>query len=251
MVITHRPGWNHLASIASLLIYFSHKTRVVRMNTISWFQFPLYVIVLLLLVKPLGLYMARVYQGEITILSRIFLPVEKIFYRLSGIQADEEMDWKTYASTLLLFNLIGLLFLYLLLRLQYFLPLNPQALGNVPPDLAFNTAVSFVTNTNWQSYGGEYSLSYLSQMLGLGVQNFLSAATGMAVLAALVRGIDRHTSGKLGNFWVDLVRSTLYILFPACPDSIHIACGPGCGANVSSVHHGPGIGPNHRFPDFR
>ncbi len=158
--------------------------------------------------------MARVYQGERTFLGPLLVPVEKFIYRFAGVEIDDEMDWKTYAFVLLLFNLLGLIFLFFLLRFQHFLPFNPQTLKDVAPDLAFNTAVSFVSNTNWQSYGGETTLSYLSQMLGLGVQNFLSAATGMAVLIALIRGFFRHTSDKLGNFWVDLTRSTLYILLP-------------------------------------
>lgn len=184
------------------------------MNNLSWLQFPLYFCVLLILVKPLGLYMARVYQGEKTFLNPVFSPVERIIYRFAGVKTENEMNWKIYTITVLLFNLMGLLFLYLLLRVQHYLPLNPQSLENVSPDLSFNTAISFVSNTNWQSYGGEITLSYLSQMLGLGVQNFLSAATGMAVLIALIRGFFRHTSDKLGNFWVDLTRSTLYILLP-------------------------------------
>jgi len=184
------------------------------MNLFGWLQFAFYIVVLLALVKPLGLYMARVYQGERTFLAPVLAPAERLVYRLAGVKPDEEMGWKTYAVALLLFNLIGLLFLYLLLRIQNFLPLNPQDLGPVSPDLAFNTAVSFATNTNWQNYGGETTLSYLSQMLGLTVQNFLSAATGMAVLIALIRGITRHTTDKLGNFWVDMTRSTLYILLP-------------------------------------
>jgi K+-transporting ATPase ATPase A chain len=184
------------------------------MNNLSWLQFPFYFCVLLLLVKPLGLYMVRVYQGEKTLLNPVFSPVERIIYRFAGVKTENEMNWKIYTITVLLFNLMGLLFLYLLLRVQHYLPLNPQSLENVSPDLSFNTAVSFVSNTNWQSYGGEITLSYLSQMLGLGVQNFLSAATGMAVLIALIRGFFHHSSDKLGNFWVDLTRSTLYILLP-------------------------------------
>jgi K+-transporting ATPase ATPase A chain len=180
----------------------------------SWIQFPIYIVTLILLVKPLGLFMARVYQGQPTFLSRILAPVERLIYRIAGIKEDENMNWKTYAVTVLLFNLLGAVFLYFLLRVQNLLPLNPQGLGSVSPALSFNTAVSFVTNTNWQSYGGETTLSNLSQMLGLGVQNFLSAATGMVVLIALIRGISRQTTHKLGNFWVDLTRSTLYILLP-------------------------------------
>lgn len=184
------------------------------MNMISWLQFPLYIGVLLILVKPLGGYMARVYQGERTFLSPVIAPVERFVLRLAGVKSDDEMTWKTYALIVLIFNLVGFFFLYLLLRVQNVLPLNPQALGGVSPELSFNTAVSFVTNTNWQSYGGETTMSYLSQMLGLGVQNFLSAATGMAVLIALIRGLTRHSTNRLGSFWVDLIRSVLYILLP-------------------------------------
>ncbi len=184
------------------------------MNWPGWLQFAIYILVLLVLVKPLGLYMARVYQGERTFLSPVVAPVERFFYRLAGVKPEEEMNWKLYAGMLLLFNLAGFLFLYLLLRLQHLLPLNPQNFQALSPDLAFNAAVSFTTNTNWQSYGGETTMSILSQMLGLTVQNFLSAATGMAVLIALIRGLVRHTSTKIGNFWVDLTRSTLYILLP-------------------------------------
>jgi K+-transporting ATPase ATPase A chain len=174
----------------------------------------LYLLVLLLLVKPLGAFMARVYQGERTFLSPALQPVERFIYRLARIHADEEMDWKTYAIAFLLFNLVGILLLYLIQRLQSILPLNPQSLGAVSPGLAFNTAVSFVTNTNWQSYGGETTMSYLTQMAGLTVQNFLSAATGMVVLIALVRSFARHSAKAIGNFWVDTTRSVLYILIP-------------------------------------
>jgi K+-transporting ATPase ATPase A chain len=173
-------------------------------------QIALYLIVLLALVKPLGLYMARVYEGKLTFLRS----VEKALYRLAGIDPAQETDWKTYAISVLVFNLFGLLFLYVLQRLQGLLPFNPQSLASVSPDLALNTAISFVSNTNWQSYSGETTLSYLTQMLGLGVQNFLSAATGMAVLVAFIRGLARHTTKTIGNFYVDLTRSTLYILLP-------------------------------------
>ncbi len=184
------------------------------MTAWAWLQLAVYVGVLLLLVKPLGGYMARVYQGERTFLSPVMLPVERGFLRLAGVQPEDEMDWKAYAGALLGFNLVGLLFVYLLLRLQGLLPLNPAGLSSVAPALAFNTAVSFATNTDWQSYGGETTLSYLAQMLGLGVQNFLSAATGMAALVALLRGLGRAATTRLGNFWVDLLRSVLYILLP-------------------------------------
>lgn len=184
------------------------------MNTFNWIQFPIYLAILILLVKPLGSYMANVYQGKRTLLSPLVSPIEKVVYRIAGITAESEMSWRVYAICVLLFNLIGFLFLYLLLRLQHNLPLNPQALQNLSPDLTFNTAVSFMTNTNWQNYGGETTMSNLSQMLGLGVQNFLSAATGMAVLVAIIRGISRTKTPHIGNFWVDLTRSILYILLP-------------------------------------
>jgi len=170
--------------------------------------------VLLVLVKPLGAYMAKVYQGERTWLSPLVAPLKRLAYRLGGVNPAGEMDWKTYAAAVLIFNLAGVVFLYRLLRLQGYLPLNPQGLGAVAPDLALNTAVSFVTNTNWQNYGGEATLSYLTQMLGLTVQNFLSAATGMAVLIGLIRGFVRHNTRLLGSFCVDLTRTTLYILLP-------------------------------------
>ena len=184
------------------------------MTTFSWLQLALYLFVLLLLVKPLGSYMARVYQGERTFLSPVVRPVERLVYRIVGLRPDEEMGWKTYALALMFFTLVGILTLYGLERLQSVLPLNPQHLGAVKPGLAFNTSVSFNTNTNWQNYGGETTMSYLTQMLGLAVHNFLSAAAGMAVLVALVRGFVRHSAKTLGNFWVDMTRSILYILLP-------------------------------------
>jgi potassium-transporting ATPase potassium-binding subunit len=177
-------------------------------------QILLFLAVLLLLVKPLGLFMARVFEGEPTFMTPVMVWLERLVYRFSGVDAKQEQDWKRYAFAMLLFNAAGFLFVYLLQRLQGVLPLNPQAFGAVSPDLAFNTAVSFATNTNWQSYGGETSLSYLTQMLGLGVQNFVSAASGMAVLVALIRGFARRETSALGNFWVDLTRSTLYVLLP-------------------------------------
>ena len=177
-------------------------------------QIILYFGVLLLLAKPLGLYMARVYENQPFVLDRVLGPVERIFYRVCGIRPDEEMGWKKYTLAVLLFNMAGLLVVYLLQRMQGILPLNPQAFPGVSPDSSFNTAVSFATNTNWQGYGGETTMSYLTQMAGLGVQNFVSAATGMAVLVALIRGFKRHSADTIGNFWFDLTRSTLYILIP-------------------------------------
>jgi K+-transporting ATPase ATPase A chain len=185
------------------------------MTVNGWLQIGLYLLVLLALVKPLGWYMARVYEGKPIGLDRVLGPLERFFYRLCGVKPGEEMGWKTYAVAMLLFNLFGLLAVYGLQRLQYVLPLlNPQKFPAPSPDLSFNTAVSFATNTNWQNYGGEYTLSYLTQMLGLTVQNFVSAASGMAVLVALIRGLARRSAQTIGNFWVDLTRSTLYILLP-------------------------------------
>jgi K+-transporting ATPase ATPase A chain len=177
-------------------------------------QIALYFVVLLALVKPLGSYMARVYEGKPVFLNRVLGPVERLIYRVCGVREDEEMHWTTYAVAVLLFSGVSFLFVYILQRLQGFLPLNPQRFGAVAPDLAFNTAVSFATNTNWQAYGGETTMSYLTQMLGLTVQNFVSAAAGMAMLVAFIRGFARHSAQTIGNFWVDLTRSTLYILLP-------------------------------------
>ncbi len=177
-------------------------------------QLLLYLVVLLALVRPLGAYMARVYEGRSFGLDRVLGPLERLIYRLCGVRPDAEMDWKAYAVAMLLFNLAGMLLLYAIQRLQGALPLNPEKLGPVSPDLAFNTAASFVTNTNWQNYVGETTMSYLTQMLGLTVQNFASAASGMAVLVALIRGFARRSAQTIGNFWVDLTRTTLYILLP-------------------------------------
>jgi len=177
---------------------------------ISWVQVGLYMVVLLALVKPLGGYMAKVYTGDYQLLTRL----EKPIYRFLGTQPEQEMNWRGYALAMLLFNGLGMLALYGLQRTQAGLPLNPAELPNVPTDTAFNAAVSFVSNTNWQSYGGETTLSYLTQMLGMTVQNFLSATTGMAVLVALIRGLARRSTQGLGNFWVDVVRGVLYILLP-------------------------------------
>jgi potassium-transporting ATPase potassium-binding subunit len=177
-------------------------------------QIALYVAVLLLLAMPLGSYMARVYGGRAPGLERVLGPLEHLIYRLAGIRPDAEQEWTAYAGALLAFNLLGLLMLYALARLQALLPLNPERLGTVAPDSAFNTAVSFATNTNWQSYGGETTMSYLTQMAGLGVQNFASAGTGMAILVALIRGLVRRSAHTIGSFWVDLTRTILYILLP-------------------------------------
>ncbi len=179
----------------------------------AWWLLGLYLLVLLALVKPLGVYIANVMEGR-SLALRYGGPVESVIYRLCGIHKDEEMGWLHYALALLLFNGLGVLAVYALQRLQFWLPLNPQQMPNVSPDSAFNTAVSFATNTNWQGYGGETTMSYLTQMFALTVQNFLSAATGIAVVIALIRGFARHTAQSVGNAWVDLTRITLYVLLP-------------------------------------
>lgn len=166
--------------------------------------------VLLLLAKPLGSYIANVMDGRFSLASRIERPI----YRMAGIRPEEEMAWLKYAFAILIFNALGLLAVYLLQRMQFWLPLNPQSMADISPDSAFNTAISFVTNTNWQGYAGESTMSYLTQMLALSVQNFFSAATGIAVVVALIRGFSRHTANTIGNAWVDLTRVTLYVLLP-------------------------------------
>jgi K+-transporting ATPase ATPase A chain len=186
----------------------------------SWHEWALmvaYVIALVALTKPLGAYMARVYEGEATLLGRAFGPFERFVLRLIGVPKEtekREMAWTTYAGAMLLFNLAGLLVVYAIQRLQGHLPLNPQGLSAPEPHLAWNTATSFTTNTNWQSYGGETTLSYFAQMTALAVQNFVSAASGMAVLVALVRGLRSKQASTIGNFWVDMVRGTVYVLLP-------------------------------------
>jgi K+-transporting ATPase ATPase A chain len=177
-------------------------------------QVAVYIAVLVALAKPLGVFMANVYEGQRTFLSPVLRPIERLVYRVARIDEQSEVDWKRYAVGMLLFNFVGFLFVYLLQRFQGVLPLNPADMSAVTPDSSFNTAVSFATNTNWQGYGGESTMSYLTQMLGLGVQNFVSAASGMAVLVALIRGFARKQAKTVGNFWVDLTRSTVYILLP-------------------------------------
>ena len=186
------------------------------MTVNGWIQIALYCAVVLALVKPLGSYMTRVFTGERTLLSPVLGPVERGLYRVSGIDARQEQHWLAYTGAVILFHVLGFAVLYAILRLQAVLPLNPADQPAVAPDLAFNTSTSFITNTNWQSYGGETTLSYLSQMLGLTHQNFLSAATGMAVAVALIRGFARASSGTIGSFWVDVTRATLYVLLPIC-----------------------------------
>ncbi len=184
------------------------------MTSNDFLQVGLYLAVLLLLVRPVGSYLALVFAEAPNRVTRFGGRVERGIYRLCGIRTDEDMDWKRYALAMLLFNVLGVLALYALQRMQPWLPLNPQHFAAVSPDSAMNTAISFATNTNWQGYAGESTMSYLTQMSGLAVQNFLSAATGIAVLVAVVRGFSRHGAQAIGNFWVDLTRSTLYVLLP-------------------------------------
>ncbi len=184
------------------------------MNWNNLIQSAVYIIVLLIMVKPLGIYMARIYEGKPAVLNVWFGWLEKLIYRICGVNPEQKMSWKDYAVSMMLFNIIGIIVVYAFQRFQARLPLNPMSMAAVPPDLSFNTAVSFATNTNWQSYGGETTLSYFTQMLGLTVQNFVSAATGMAILVAVIRGFVQKQIETIGNFWVDLVRSTLYILMP-------------------------------------
>jgi len=187
------------------------------MQASGWLQLTLYVVALVAITKPMGLHLMRVLDVDgKTWLDPVLRPLERITYRAMDVDSRTEHDWKQYARAMLLFSLVGCLFTYAILRLQHLLPLNPQGLGPLSPDLAFNTAVSFTTNTNWQSYVGETTMSYLSQMVGLAFHNFVSAATGIAIAAALVRGIARHSAKTLGNFWVDLVRVTYYLLLPIC-----------------------------------
>lgn len=187
------------------------------MDIFGWIQLALYVFVLLILTKPVGLYLVSVLDAEgKTILDPALRPVERLLYRLFGVNPKKEQGWKQYTSSMLAFSLVGLLFTYAILRLQHLLPLNPQGFGPVSPDLAFNTAASFTTNTDWQNYAGESTMSYFSQMVGLVFHNFVSAATGIAIAAVLVRGIARHSAKTIGNFWIDLVRVNLYLLLPIC-----------------------------------
>ncbi len=184
------------------------------MTILGWLQIALLFSLALVTVKPLGLFMARLFEGERTFLTPVLGPVERGFYAIAGVKPDKEQGWLAYALSMLAFNLAGFLLLYAMLRLQGFLPFNPQGFGGMAPDLAFNTAVSFVTNTNWQAYGGETTLSHFSQMAGLTVQNFLSASTGMAIAIAFTRAFARGSAVTLGNFWTDMTRATLYVLLP-------------------------------------
>ena len=186
------------------------------MTATGWAQAILLLIAVLGLAKPLGLYMAKIFGGERTPLTPVIEPVERAIYRICGIDASREMAWSGYVYALLAFSFVSVVYLYVLLRTQAWLPFNPQHFGNMAPDLAFNTAISFMTNTNWQFYSGESSLSYLTQMAGLGWHNFVSAAAGIAIAIAVIRGLAGTNGKALGNFWVDLTRASLYLLLPLC-----------------------------------
>jgi potassium-transporting ATPase potassium-binding subunit len=199
----------------------------------GWIQFAIYSIVLLLTVRPVGTYLARVMEGERTWLDPVLRPIERLIYRLCLVNAKYEMNWRQYAFALLGFSAVGLVFTYAIERLQNLLPLNPQGLASVGPDLAWNTAASFTTNTNWQFYTPESTMSYLTQMLGLATHNFWSAAAGIVVAIALVRGIKRTKSATIGNFWVDMTRVTLYVLLPSCIIYAIVLVGLGVPQNFS------------------
>jgi potassium-transporting ATPase potassium-binding subunit len=186
------------------------------MTANGWFQIGLYVLVLFLITKPIGIFLARIFERQKTFLDPLLRPVERLVYRLCGVDENKEMRWTEYGSTMLFFSAVSLILLYLLERLQQWLPWNPQRFANVTPDLAWNTAVSFTTNTNWQAYTPETTMSYLTQMAGLAYHNFASAAVGIALAIAVIRGVSRNESKTIGNFWVDLTRSFLWVLLPVC-----------------------------------
>jgi K+-transporting ATPase ATPase A chain len=184
------------------------------MTALAFLKIAVFFLLVLAVTKPLGLYMRRVFSGEKTFLDPVLGPLERLVYRLGGVDAKKEQDWKAYAASLIVFSVLGVLGVYAVERLQALLPLNPDRLPAVPPALAWNTAISFITNTNWQAYVGEATMSHLTQMAALALHNFLSAATGIAIAVAVIRGISRAESKTLGNFWVDLTRSTLWVLLP-------------------------------------
>jgi potassium-transporting ATPase potassium-binding subunit len=186
------------------------------MTANGWFQIIFFLLLILAVTKPMGVFMARVFNRERTFLDPVLCPIERLLYRMTRVDEKHEMSWSEYAISMLLFSVVPMLLLYLLERLQQFLPLNPQKFAAVPPDLAFNTAASFTTNTNWQNYSGETTMSYLTQMAGLAYHNFISAAVGIVLAIAFIRGIARREQKSIGNFWVDLVRCTLWILLPFC-----------------------------------
>src|SRR5271156_784286 len=186
------------------------------MTTNGWIQIGVFLALILAITKPLGVFMAKVFSGERTFLDPIARPIERLLYRVTGVDQEYEMRWTEYAATMLLFSGASMLLLYLIERVQQWLPLNPQKFSAVAQALAFNTAASFTTNTNWQNYSGESTMSYLTQMIGLAYHNFASAAVGIALAIAFIRGIARTEKDTIGNFWVDMTRSTLWVLLPAC-----------------------------------
>src|SRR5579884_1084864 len=202
-----------------------------RMTVIGWLQALVIFGVVCALVKPIGAYMARVFEGERVFLSPVLVPVERAVYRVTRVDPSREMSWKTYAFAVVAFSLVSFAYLYALLRLQAYLPLNPQGFGNLAPDLAWNTAISFMTNTNWQFYSGESTLSYLSQMAGLAWHNFVSAGAGIAIAIAIIRGLARRQAGTIGNFWVDLTRATLYVLLRISVAGALLLCWQGVPMN--------------------
>lgn len=216
------------------------------MKITDFLQIAVFLILLLLLAIPLGRYMAKVYQREKTILDKLFLPLERLIYRLIGVDINHEMNWLEYLAAVLCFNLVGFAVLFMLLLIQGILPLNPQGLSGIRWDLALNTATSFITNTNWQAYSGESAMSYLSQMMGLTVQNFLSAATGLVVVIALIRGLFRREAKTIGNFWVDLTRTTLWILIPLSIVGALLLASQGVIQNFNPYPSYPTIGGGHQ-----
>src|SRR5207253_8329149 len=187
------------------------------MTANGWFQILFFLVLIFLVTKPMGVFMARVFNRERTFMDPVLRPVEKLLYRVTGVDETHEMRWTEYAISMLLFSLVSMVVLYLIQRLQGFLPFNPQKLGAVSPaPLAFNTAASFTTNTNWQNYAGETTMSYFTQMAGLAYHNFASAATGIALAIAFIRGIARREMQTIGNFWVDMTRAALWVLLPIC-----------------------------------
>src|SRR6202795_3865136 len=186
------------------------------MTANGWFQIGFFLLVIFLITKPVGVFLARVFNGEKTFLDPVLRPIEKLIYRLTGIDEKHEMRWTEYAIAMLLFSGVSMALLYLIERLQKFLPLNPQKFANLEPGLAFGTAASFTTNTNWQAYSGESTMSYLTQMAGLAYHNFVSAAVGISLAIAFIRGVAQKEKDTIGNFWVDLVRCSLWVLLPFC-----------------------------------
>ena len=204
----------------------------------GWLQILFFLVALVLITPLIGAYMTRVFTRQRTFLDPVLGPVERLIYRLTGVDQQREMRWTEYAGALLLFSIVSMLVLYAMQRLQFYLPFNPQGFSGVPPDLAFNTAVSFTTNTNWQSYSGESTMSYFTQMAGLAYHNFMSAAVGIAVAIAFIRGIANREKETIGNFWVDTVRGVLWVLLPICHRRLAVPGVPGCRAEPARLRHG-------------